>query len=48
VVERKVDALANANDLPPEKKAKIIASLKKLSVKYRPYFDAAAGSPSPN
>ena len=46
-VEKKVDALANANDLPPEKKARIIASIQKLSEKYRPYIEAAVGSPPP-
>jgi hypothetical protein len=43
-VEKKVDAFANGNDLPPEKKAKIIASIKKIADRYRPYFEAAAGS----
>ena len=44
--EKKVDAFANSNDLPPEKKAKIIASIKKISDRYRPYFEAAAGEHS--
>jgi hypothetical protein len=43
-VENKVDAFANGNDLPPEKKARIIASIKKIADRYRPYFEAAAGS----
>jgi hypothetical protein len=47
-LENKVDALANAPDLPPERKAKIIATIRKLSDKYRPYIDAAAGSPPPH
>jgi hypothetical protein len=47
-VEKKVDALANAPDLPPEKKAKIIATIRKLSEKYRPYIEAAGGSPAPH
>ena len=28
-VEKKVDALANGSDIPPERKAKIVASIKK-------------------
>jgi hypothetical protein len=47
-LEMKVDALANAPDLPPEKKARIIATIRKLSDKYRPYIEAAAGSPPPH
>jgi hypothetical protein len=47
-VEKKVDAFANGNDIPPERKAKIIASIKKIADRYRPYFDAAAGSPPHN
>ncbi|HET6839699.1 MAG TPA: hypothetical protein VFH41_08170 [Bradyrhizobium sp.] len=47
-VEKKVDAFANGNDIPPEKKAKIVASIKKISDRYRPYFEAAAGGPPPN
>jgi hypothetical protein len=46
-VEKKVDAFANGNDLSPEKKAKIIASLRKISDRYRPYFEAAGGAPTP-
>jgi hypothetical protein len=46
--EKKLDAFANGPDLPPEKKAKIIATIKKISDRYRPYFDAAAGSPPHN
>jgi len=47
-VEAKVDAFANGNDIPPERKAKIIASIKKIADRYRPYFEAAAGSPPHN
>jgi hypothetical protein len=47
-VEKKVDALANGNDIPPERKAKIVASIKKIADRYRPYFEAAAGSPPHN
>jgi hypothetical protein len=43
-VEKKVDAFANGNDIPPERKAKIIESIKKIADRYRPYFEAAAGS----
>jgi hypothetical protein len=46
--EMKVDALADAPDLTPEKKAKIIATIRKLSDKYRPYIEAATGSPAPH
>jgi hypothetical protein len=42
-VEMKLHRIADAPDLPPQKKAEIIASLKKLSAKYRPYFDALNG-----
>lgn len=42
-VERRVYALADAPDLPPEKKAKIVAALKKLSDKNKPYIDALVG-----
>jgi hypothetical protein len=47
-LETKVDAFANSNDLPPERKARIIASIKKIADRYRPYFEAAAGSPPHN
>jgi hypothetical protein len=46
--EQKVDAFANGNDIPPERKARIIASIRKISDRYRPYFEAAAGSPPHN
>jgi hypothetical protein len=35
--------LASAPDLPPEKKEKIVSSLRTLSVRYKPYIDAIAG-----
>lgn len=47
-VETKVDAFANGNDIPPERKARIIASIKKIADRYRPYFEAASGSPPHN
>ena len=43
-VEKKVDAFANGDDIPPERKARIVASIRKIADKYRPYFEAAAGS----
>lgn len=48
-VESKLYALADAPDLPPERKQKIIDAIQKLSVKYKPYVDAFAqdGAPSP-
>lgn len=39
-MEAKLYALADAPDLPPEKKKKIIDAIQKLSVKYKPYLDA--------
>lgn len=45
VVERKLYALADEPDLPPQKKAKIIKALNKLSTKYHPYLEALAASP---
>ena len=39
-METKIYALADAPDLPPEKKKKIIDAIHKLSVKYKPYVDA--------
>jgi len=41
-METKLYALADAPDLPPEKKKKIIDAIHKLSVKYKPYVDAFA------
>jgi hypothetical protein len=45
-VEGKLYRLADEPDLPPEKKQKIINSLRKLSAKYKPYLDAVAGEPA--
>ena len=39
----KINSFANENDIPPEKKARIIASIRKISDRYRPYFEAAGG-----
>jgi hypothetical protein len=39
--ERRLYALADQEDLPPERKAKIIAAIKKVSARYRPYLEAA-------
>jgi hypothetical protein len=46
-MEGKLYKLADEPDLPPEKKKKIIDALRKLSSKYKPYFDAVAGENSP-
>jgi hypothetical protein len=46
LLELKLDKLADEPDLPPERKAKIIKALTKLSMKYHPYLDALI-SPSP-
>ena len=35
--------IASAPDLPPEKKEKILSTLRTLSVRYKPYVDAIAG-----
>lgn len=43
--ELKLYALADGRDLPPEKKAKIIAALKKINERYRPYLDAVGSDP---
>jgi hypothetical protein len=42
-IEGKLDKLASAPDLPPEKKEKIVNSLRTLSVRYKPYIDAISG-----
>jgi hypothetical protein len=39
-VEKKLYSLADEPDLPDQKKAQVIETLKKLSAKYRPYIDA--------
>jgi hypothetical protein len=41
--EEKLYKLADEPDLPEPKKAKIIAALRKLADKYRPYIDALEG-----
>jgi hypothetical protein len=46
-VETKLYSLADAPDLPPEKKKKIIDALHKLSTKYKPYVDALSGNDAP-
>jgi hypothetical protein len=43
MAEEKLYKLADAPDLPEPKKAKIIAALRKLSDRYRPYIDAVEG-----
>jgi hypothetical protein len=45
-METKLYRLADEPDLSPEKKKKIIDALRKLSSKYRPYFEAAVGDNS--
>jgi len=42
-VEEKLYAMADAPDIPPEKKKKIIDALHRLSGKYRPYIEALHG-----
>jgi hypothetical protein len=46
LVELKLYRLADEPDLPPEKKKKIVDALRKLSTKYKPYFEAL-GDASP-
>lgn len=46
-MEGKLYKLADEPDLSPEKKKKIVDALRKLSSKYKPYFDAVAGDNSP-
>ena len=41
--ENKLLALADEPDISPEKKKKILDALRKLSSKYKPYFDALNG-----
>ena len=43
LMETKLYRMADEPDLPPEKKKKIVDALRKLSTKYRPYFEALAG-----
>ena len=40
-----VSSQADEPDLPEPKKAKIIAALRKISDRYRPYLDAVEGTP---
>jgi hypothetical protein len=46
-VERKLFLLADEPDISPEKKKKILDALRKLSSKYKPYFDALNGNVPP-
>lgn len=46
-METKLYALADAPDVPPERKKKIIDAIQKLSVKYKPYLDAFAHEGEP-
>jgi hypothetical protein len=46
-METKLYALADAPDMSPEKKQKIIDALHRLSLKYKPYIDAFAGAGEP-
>jgi hypothetical protein len=45
--ENKLLALADEPDISPEKKKKILDALRKLSSKYKPYFDALSGDVPP-
>ena len=45
--ERKLFLLADEPDISPEKKKKILDALRKLSSKYKPYFDALNGDVPP-
>jgi hypothetical protein len=45
--ENKLFSLADEPDIAPEKKKKILDTLRKLSSKYKPYFDALSGDVSP-
>jgi hypothetical protein len=47
IMEGKLYKLADEPDLPPEKKKKIVDALRKLSAKYKPYFDAVASESLP-
>ncbi|TWB66385.1 hypothetical protein [Bradyrhizobium sacchari] len=42
-VEKSLYRFADQPDLPPEKKAKIVAALKKIREKNQPYIDALTG-----
>jgi hypothetical protein len=41
--EKRLFTLADEPDISPEKKKKILDALRKLSSKYKPYFDALNG-----
>jgi hypothetical protein len=43
-LEYKLYKLADAPDMPPEEKKKIIDALRRLSTKYKPFVDALAGN----
>jgi hypothetical protein len=45
--ERNLFLLADEPDISPEKKKKILNALRKLSSKYKPYFDALNGNVPP-
>jgi hypothetical protein len=40
MVEQKLYGLADGPEIPPERREKIVAALRRLSTKYKPYFDA--------
>jgi hypothetical protein len=46
IIEHKLYVLADEPDLPAEKKKKIVDALRRLSSKYKPYFDALGGDGS--
>jgi hypothetical protein len=45
MMEFKLYKLADAPDMPPEQKKKIVEALHKLSVRYKPFVDAFAADP---
>ena len=46
-MEQKLYLFADQPDMPPEKKAKIIDALRKVSAKYKPFIDALDGADKP-
>jgi hypothetical protein len=42
-VEQKLYSLADEQDIEPERKKKVVEALRKLSLRYRPYFQALNG-----
>jgi hypothetical protein len=46
-IENKLYRLADEPDVAPERKKKIVDALRRLSSKYKPYFDAVAGESAP-